>query len=244
MRQLRRYERLQLISFAAVVWGEGDPVTSDTGSPFFVMELIFLLCRCHHRFALGCWLFMRARFFEPLRAETERRARAEALASRLPELETRVSELQIVNTDLQAEKRVLAEAQARLLESFRALSAQALQANNQMFLDLADTALAKRPDGHRRTRTAAEGLFDEGRLEDSGTRNGSCVCVFDAVHPNCSLSGRRRPIWLRLYVLPIRAVNGARCNCVGLSRWPGWWITAISAFSRPSMVKTAAYDRT
>ena len=49
-----------------------------------------------------------------------------------------------MNTDLQAEKRVLAEAQARLLESFQALSAQALQANNQMFLDLADTALAKR----------------------------------------------------------------------------------------------------
>ncbi len=118
-------------------------MTSDTGSPFFVMELIFLIVGVVIG-SLGCWLFMRARFFEPLRAETERRARAEAQASRLPELETRVSELQIVNTDLQAEKRVLAEAQARLLDSFRALSAQALQANNQMFLDLADTALAKR----------------------------------------------------------------------------------------------------
>jgi DNA recombination protein RmuC len=39
---------------------------------------------------------------------------------------------------------VLTEAQTKLLESFRSLSAEALQANNQMFLDLADTALAKR----------------------------------------------------------------------------------------------------
>ena len=143
VRQLRRHERLQLISPRCCCVGEGDPVTSDTGSPFFVMELIFLIVGVVVG-ALGCWLVMRARFFEPLRAETERRARAEAQASRLPELETRVSELQIVNTDLQAEKRVLAEAQARLLDSFQALSAQALQANNQMFLDLADTALAKR----------------------------------------------------------------------------------------------------
>ena len=87
---------------------------------------------------------MRARFFEPLRAETARRASAEAIASRVPGLEARLGELQVANTDLQAEKRVLSEAQARLLESFQALSAQALQANNQMFLDLADTALAKR----------------------------------------------------------------------------------------------------
>jgi DNA recombination protein RmuC len=107
------------------------------------MELLFLLIGLVAG-ALGCWLAMRARFFEPLRAETERRARAEAQAQRVPELEARVAQLQITNTDLQAERRVLSEAQAKLLESFRALSAEALQANNQMFLDLADTALAKR----------------------------------------------------------------------------------------------------
>ena len=118
-------------------------MTSDTGSPFFVMEMILFLFGALAG-ALGCWLAMRAKFFEPLRAETERRAGAEAVAARVPELESRLMELQIANTDLQAEKRVLAEAQAKLLESFRALSAQALQANNQMFLDLADTALAKR----------------------------------------------------------------------------------------------------
>jgi DNA recombination protein RmuC len=87
---------------------------------------------------------MRARFFEPLRQETERRARAEAVAGRVPGLETKLAELQTVNTSLAAERRVLAEAQTKMLESFRSLSSQALQANNQMFLDLADTALAKR----------------------------------------------------------------------------------------------------
>jgi DNA recombination protein RmuC len=71
--------------------------------------------------SFGCWLAMRASFFEPLRRETERRAHAEAIA-----------------------QRVLAEAQTKMLESFRSLSSEALQANNQMFLDLADTALAKR----------------------------------------------------------------------------------------------------
>jgi DNA recombination protein RmuC len=123
--------------------GEGDPVTTGTVSPFFFF-VQFLFINGQLAGALGCWLAMRARFFEPLRAETERRASAEALASRVPELESRLTALQISNTDLQAEKRVLSEAQTRLLESCQAFSAPALQANNQMFLDLADTALAKR----------------------------------------------------------------------------------------------------
>ncbi|HYP07725.1 MAG TPA: hypothetical protein VER03_15940, partial [Bryobacteraceae bacterium] len=107
------------------------------------MELIFFLLGALLG-ALGCWLWMRARFFEPLRRETERRAHAEATAQRVPDLESRLAELQSSNTALAAERRVLAEAQTKMLESFRALSSQALQANNQMFLDLADTALAKR----------------------------------------------------------------------------------------------------
>lgn len=107
------------------------------------MELIFLLAGALLG-ALGCWLAMRARFFEPLRRETERRAHAEATALRVPELESRLADLQNANRTLTAERRVLTEAQAKMLESFRALSSQALQANNQMFLDLADTALAKR----------------------------------------------------------------------------------------------------
>ena len=118
-------------------------MTSDTGSPFFVMELIFFTRR---RVVGRAWMLaVDARaVLRAVAAETERRARAEARHRECPNSRSRVSELQIINTDLQAEKRVLAEAQARLLESFQALSAQALQANNQMFLDLADTALAKR----------------------------------------------------------------------------------------------------
>jgi len=76
---------------------------------------------------------------------------AEELRSRLSETERRACDLSAElsgwrerTAELQAEKRVLTEAQTKLLESFQALSAQALQANNQMFLDLADTALAKR----------------------------------------------------------------------------------------------------
>jgi DNA recombination protein RmuC len=107
------------------------------------MELIFFIIGVLLG-ALSCWLAMRARFFEPLRLETERRAHAEATAQRVPELESRLAELQASNTTLAAERRVLTEAQTKMLESFRSLSSQALQANNQMFLDLADTALAKR----------------------------------------------------------------------------------------------------
>ena len=99
------------------------------------MELIFLLIGALAG-ALGCWLAMRARFFEPLRQETERRARAEAIASRIPELEARLKSAESQASELRA--------QGQLLESFRSLSMEALQANNQLFLDLADTALAKR----------------------------------------------------------------------------------------------------
>ena len=76
---------------------------------------------------------------------------------------------------------MLAEAQARLLDSFRALSAQALQANNQMFLDLADTALAKRQMAIDELVRPLKESSDEGRFEDAGTRNGSRVRLFDAV---------------------------------------------------------------
>ena len=107
------------------------------------MDLVFFLIGALLG-GLGCWLAMRAHFFEPLRRETERRARAEATAERVPQLEARLAELQTVNTSLAAERRVLTEAQTKMLESFRSLSSEALQANNQMFLDLADTALAKR----------------------------------------------------------------------------------------------------
>ena len=62
---------------------------------------------------------------------------------------------------------MLAEAQARLLESFQALSAQALQANNQMFLDLADTALAKRQIAIDELVRPLEGVADQSRRKDA-----------------------------------------------------------------------------
>ena len=92
-----------------------------SSSIFVFMELIFFIIGVLLG-ALSCWLAMRARFFEPLRLETERRAHAEATAQRVPELESRLAELQASNTTLAAERRVLTEAQTKMLESFRSLS--------------------------------------------------------------------------------------------------------------------------
>lgn len=81
---------------------------------------------------------------ETLGTAEELRSRLAATEMRAADLSTEMAGWRERNAELQAEKRVLGEAQVKLLESFQALSAQALQANNQMFLDLADTALAKR----------------------------------------------------------------------------------------------------
>jgi DNA recombination protein RmuC len=109
-----------------------------------------------------------------LMAERERRSAAEEKNTRIAELETLLAErekqLQHVgqeNTDLQAklsgltarlhEERkaaeeklaLLDEAQARLSDAFKALSAEALKSNNQSFLDLAKTTLEKFQEGAR-----------------------------------------------------------------------------------------------
>ena len=103
-----------------------------------------------------------------LRAETQKRAAAEQLALRVPQLEAALrdaaraaeakdnanAELKVENArlkaELEAERAMLAEklgvlnqAQEQLASAFRALSAQALQANNQSFLDLAAETLGK-----------------------------------------------------------------------------------------------------
>ncbi len=62
--------------------------------------------------------------------EQERQARVEA--------QTRLAQAQ---ENLQAQQRLLEEATARLTDTFRALSAEALRSNNQSFLDLARHAL-------------------------------------------------------------------------------------------------------
>ena len=102
---------------------------------------------------------------ESLRSETERRAAAEQQASRIPELERTVeqhlrtaAELQARLASLQAaeeERRkateeklsLIDDARAKLLEAFKALSADALRNNSQSFLQLAKTALEKFQEG-------------------------------------------------------------------------------------------------
>ena len=107
-----------------------------------------------------------------LRAEIEKRAAAEQAAARLPHLEVALgeaarlgeakdnanAELKAENARLKAELEaeramlteklgVLNQAQEQLSSAFRALSTQALQANNQGFLDLAAQTLGKFQQG-------------------------------------------------------------------------------------------------
>jgi DNA recombination protein RmuC len=76
------------------------------------------------------WLIMRARS-----ATLAERARQSAAA--LAQAGTELSALRTRVTELTAERAALGEAQTRLLEAFKALSADALRANNQSFLSLA-----------------------------------------------------------------------------------------------------------
>ena len=107
-----------------------------------------------------------------LRAEAEKRAAAEQSAVRVPQLEGSLgeaarlgetkdsanAELKVENARLKAELEaeramlpeklaVLNQAQEQLTTAFRAMSAQALQANNQTFLDLAAQTLGKFQQG-------------------------------------------------------------------------------------------------
>lgn len=103
----------------------------------------------------------RVRSAESLRAESERRAAAEARAGRVPELEAQaaaqaraLNERDAKLAELQtriAEERKAAEeklalvkqAEAALSDAFKSLSADALKSNNQAFLDLAKAKLAE-----------------------------------------------------------------------------------------------------
>ncbi|HPW56061.1 MAG: DNA recombination protein RmuC [Thermoanaerobaculaceae bacterium] len=91
--------------------------------------------------------------------ESERRAAAEERAQRLAAVEAELGVAHASNATLQAQlaelvargeteraaaaeqRALLAEARAKLADAFKALSAEALQANNQQFLDLAKAAL-------------------------------------------------------------------------------------------------------
>jgi DNA recombination protein RmuC len=121
-----------------------------------------------------------------LKSEAEKRAAAEEKNSRIPELEetlnsrderiTRLlddlaslkaaqSELQ---TKLEEERksgeeklRLLNEAKQNLSDAFKALSAEALQSNNQSFLELAKTTLEKFQESAKTDLTARQKAIDE-----------------------------------------------------------------------------------
>ncbi len=115
------------------------------------------------------------RLREEIKSESEKRCAAEERNSRLPQLELVVkakedtlAQLQRENTDLKtrlsevearmeeerkgAEERLslLNEAQQKLSDAFKALSAEALKSNNQSFLELAKTTFEKFQEGARK----------------------------------------------------------------------------------------------
>ncbi|MCA9284002.1 MAG: DNA recombination protein RmuC [Phycisphaerales bacterium] len=83
----------------------------------------------------------RAARIEPLERELadERRSRAEAERA----LATRVEQQKALEERLQEKHRTIEEAQVRLTETFKVLSAEALGTNNQRFLELAEQRLGK-----------------------------------------------------------------------------------------------------
>ncbi|OGV73042.1 MAG: DNA polymerase V [Lentisphaerae bacterium RIFOXYB12_FULL_65_16] len=121
-----------------------------------------------------------------LTLESERRATAEEKNTRLPKLEsdlvekdrqlaalsaeiTRLKETQAELTTAIAKERkateeklaLLNEAQQRLTDAFKALSAEALKSNNQSFLELAKTTLEKFQEGARTDLTTRQKAIDD-----------------------------------------------------------------------------------
>ena len=121
-----------------------------------------------------------------VKAESDRRSAAEEKNTRIPELETatlekegRVAALQKQNSELlvkiaevetgRIEERkaieekigLLHEAQAKLSEAFKALSADALKSSNQSFLELAKETLGKYQEAARSDLQMRQGAIDE-----------------------------------------------------------------------------------
>src|SRR5574340_650673 len=125
------------------------------------------------------WRWRASRAAEALRAETERRAAAEAGAARVPALELALAErdrmlaergakLAEVETRIAEERKaaeeklaLLNDAQAKLADAFNALSAEALKSNNQAFLDLAKAKLAEFQQGAKSELEAREKAVGE-----------------------------------------------------------------------------------
>ncbi len=99
------------------------------------MEIIFILVGLLIGAALG-WFIAQAR----AAASVER---ARLATEQVAKLETELTSLRARATELETERGALKEAQAKLLESFKALSADALRSNNQSFLELARETFGK-----------------------------------------------------------------------------------------------------
>lgn len=99
------------------------------------MDLLLLLLGLIVGAALG-WFIAQTR----AAASVER---ARLATDQVAKLEAELTALRARATELETERGALKEAQAKLLESFKALSADALRANNQSFLDLARESFGK-----------------------------------------------------------------------------------------------------
>jgi len=99
------------------------------------MDILFLIVGVAVGGVLG-WFIAQSRSA----AITER---ARLATEQLAKLEVELTTLRARATELETERGALKEAQARLLESFKALSADALRSNNQSFLELARETFGK-----------------------------------------------------------------------------------------------------
>jgi DNA recombination protein RmuC len=102
-------------------------------------------------FAAGgalAWFWSASRAAERLRAETERRAAAEALIA----AERKAAEEKLA---------LLNDARAKLADAFNALSAEALKSNNQAFIDLAKAQLGEFQSGAKSELEAREKAVGE-----------------------------------------------------------------------------------
>ncbi len=99
------------------------------------MEILFILVGLAIGAALG-WFIAQSR----AAASVER---ARLATEQVAKLEAELTSLRARATELETERGALKEAQAKLLESFKALSADALRSNNQSFLELARETFGK-----------------------------------------------------------------------------------------------------
>ena len=146
---------------------------------------------------------------------------------------------------------LLDDAQRKLSESFKALSAEALKSNNQSFLDLAKTSLEKfqevaKGDLDKRQQAIVDMVkpvkeslekVDSKIKEFEKAREGAYQGLTEQVK---SLFDTQKDLrsetsnLVKALRLPSFAAVGARFNCAASSRSPAWSTTVISSSnSRP-----------